>query len=102
MEIGFIGLGNLGTPIAENILEKGQRIFVYNRTTSKAQSLVEKGATMCSSIKELAQKCDMGDSPMVRLTFAFRFGQMDMSLFKRKNMKGEAEGTQGAMQGMGQ
>jgi len=25
-----------------------------------------------------------------------------MSLFKRKNMKGEAEGTQGAMQGMGQ
>jgi ferric enterobactin receptor len=39
---------------------------------------------------------------MVRLTFAFRFGQMDMSLFKRKNMKGEAEGTQGAMQGMGQ
>ena len=59
MEIGFIGLGNLGTPIAENILEKAQRIFVYNRTTSKAQSLVEKGATMCSSIKELAQKCDV-------------------------------------------
>jgi 3-hydroxyisobutyrate dehydrogenase-like beta-hydroxyacid dehydrogenase len=59
MEIGFIGLGNLGTPIAENILEKGQRLFVYNRTTSKAQSLVEKGATMCSSIKELAQKCDV-------------------------------------------
>lgn len=44
----------------------------------------------------------MGDSPMFRLTFAFRFGQMDMSLFKRKNMKGESEGTQGAMQGMGQ
>jgi hypothetical protein len=29
---------------------------------------------------------------MMRLTFSFRFGQMDMSLFKRKNMKGEAEG----------
>ena len=27
MEIGFIGLGNLGTPIAENILEKNQRTF---------------------------------------------------------------------------
>ena len=37
MEIGFVGLGNLGTPIAENILEKNQRLFVYNRTTSKAQ-----------------------------------------------------------------
>ncbi|HUQ96286.1 MAG TPA: outer membrane beta-barrel protein [Chitinophagaceae bacterium] len=44
----------------------------------------------------------MGDAPMLRLNFSFRFGQMDMSLFKRKNMKGEAEGSQGAMQGMGQ
>jgi ferric enterobactin receptor len=42
------------------------------------------------------------DVPMMRLTFAFKFGQMDMSLFKRKNMKGEAEGSQGAMQGMQQ
>ena len=42
----------------------------------------------------------LNDVPMMRLTFAFRFGQMDMSLFKRKNVKGEAEGAQGAMQGM--
>ncbi len=41
-----------------------------------------------------------GDAPMVRLTFSFRFGKMDMSLFKRKNMKAESEGMQGAMQGM--
>jgi outer membrane receptor protein involved in Fe transport len=40
------------------------------------------------------------DAPMMRLTFSFHFGQMDMSLFKRKNMKSETEGTQGAMQGM--
>lgn len=42
------------------------------------------------------------DPQMVRLTFTYRFGQMDMSLFKRKNLKADAEGTQGAMQGMGQ
>lgn len=42
----------------------------------------------------------LGDVPMFRLNFAYRFGQMDMSLFKRKNMKGEAEGAQGAMQGI--
>ena len=59
MEIGFIGLGNLGTPIAENILQKNHRLSVYNRTASKAEPLVAKGATMCSSIKELAQKCDV-------------------------------------------
>lgn len=44
----------------------------------------------------------MMDSPMFRLNFSWRFGQMDMSLFKRKNMKGEMEGSQGAMQGMQQ
>jgi outer membrane receptor protein involved in Fe transport len=44
----------------------------------------------------------LSDVPMMRLTFAFRFGQMDMSLFKRKNLKGEAEGSQDAMQGLQQ
>ncbi len=43
-----------------------------------------------------------GDAPMFRLNFAFRFGQMDATLFKRKNMKGDAESSQGAMQGIGQ
>ena len=42
------------------------------------------------------------DPQMVRLTLTYRFGQMDMSLFKRKNLKADSEGTQGAMQGMGQ
>ena len=41
------------------------------------------------------------DPQMVRLNLAYRFGKIDMSLFKRKNMKGEAEGAQGAMQGIG-
>lgn len=41
----------------------------------------------------------LNDAPMIRLNFSFRFGQMDMSLFKRKNMKSESEGMQGA-QGM--
>jgi ferric enterobactin receptor len=41
----------------------------------------------------------MNDAPMIRLNFSFKFGQMDMSLFKRKNMKGESEGMQG-VQGM--
>ncbi len=42
----------------------------------------------------------LNDVPMFRINFAYKFGQMDMSLFKRKNMKAESEGSQGAMQGM--
>ena len=59
MNIGFIGLGNLGLPIAENILKKRSELFVYNRTTSKAQPLVDKGAIMCKNIKELSQNCEV-------------------------------------------
>jgi 3-hydroxyisobutyrate dehydrogenase-like beta-hydroxyacid dehydrogenase len=59
MNIGFIGLGNLGLPIAENIFKKRPPLFVYNRTAAKAQVLVDKGAVLCKSIKELSEKCDV-------------------------------------------
>lgn len=59
MKIGFIGLGNLGTPIAENILESGHSLYVYNRTASKADPLAAKGATVCSSVAELAEACEI-------------------------------------------
>jgi 3-hydroxyisobutyrate dehydrogenase-like beta-hydroxyacid dehydrogenase len=57
MKIGFIGLGNLGTPIAENLLASGYELFVYNRTVSKTKPLTEKGATACASIKEVTAAC---------------------------------------------
>lgn len=59
MTVGFIGLGNLGTPLAANLLEKGHALLVYNRTASKAQPLIEKGATVCVSVKELAAACNV-------------------------------------------
>lgn len=57
MKIGFIGLGSLGTPLAQNILESGHELYVYNRTASKTKSLAEKGAKVCASIEELAKQC---------------------------------------------
>jgi len=42
------------------------------------------------------------DQQFFRLTFAYRFGKFDQSLFKRKNMKNEQEGMQSGMEGMGQ
>lgn len=59
MQIGFIGLGHLGTPIAENLLEQHTNMFVYNRTASKTKPLEEKGAKACGSVKELASACDI-------------------------------------------
>lgn len=43
-KIGFIGLGNMGQPIATNLLKAGHSLSVYNRTSSKADPLVAQGA----------------------------------------------------------
>lgn len=59
MKTGFIGLGHLGTPIAENLLMQHQPLYVYNRTAAKAQPLADKGAVICTSVKELAALCDV-------------------------------------------
>jgi 3-hydroxyisobutyrate dehydrogenase-like beta-hydroxyacid dehydrogenase len=57
MKLGFIGLGNLGTAIAENIIESGHQLFVYNRTASKTKPLTDIGATACPDIPSLAKEC---------------------------------------------
>jgi 3-hydroxyisobutyrate dehydrogenase-like beta-hydroxyacid dehydrogenase len=42
--IGFLGMGQLGTPMVANLLEDGYPVRVWNRTAEKARPLVEKGA----------------------------------------------------------
>jgi len=42
--IGFIGLGALGQPVAANLLEAGYLLSLYNRTPSKADALLARGA----------------------------------------------------------
>lgn len=43
-QIGFIGLGNMGHAIAENVLKAGYGLHVYNRHADKAETLVAMGA----------------------------------------------------------
>jgi len=48
-KIGFIGLGNMGIPIAKNLIEAGYHLQVHNRTKSKAAELGESSVTVCPS-----------------------------------------------------
>ncbi len=51
MKIGFIGLGNMGSGMANNILEKIEdksNLFVYTRTPEKIAKMATKGAVGCS------------------------------------------------------
>jgi 3-hydroxyisobutyrate dehydrogenase-like beta-hydroxyacid dehydrogenase len=50
MNVGFIGLGQMGVGMAGNLLKAGHAVAVYNRTPSKAQPLVAQGAKAASSI----------------------------------------------------
>jgi len=44
MKVGFIGLGNMGSGMAANLLKAGHELTVYNRTADKARALVDQGA----------------------------------------------------------
>ncbi|WP_045728861.1 NAD(P)-dependent oxidoreductase [Xanthomonas sp. GPE 39] len=46
MNIGFLGLGTMGQPIAHNLLRAGHALTVWNRSTDAAQPLVEAGAQL--------------------------------------------------------
>ena len=52
MDVGFIGLGNMGTPMALNLIKAGHRVVVYNRTRSKAGALEAKGARIADRIAD--------------------------------------------------
>ncbi|ORW30857.1 6-phosphogluconate dehydrogenase [Mycobacterium paraense] len=52
MDIGFIGLGNMGQGMAANLVGAGHRVTVYNRSPDKAEALVQRGATAARTVAE--------------------------------------------------
>lgn len=46
MNVGFIGVGNMGLPMARNLLKAGHAVTVYNRTRERAEGLRAEGATI--------------------------------------------------------
>jgi len=57
--IGWIGLGNMGYPMAHNLLKGGYALHVYNRTAAKAEGLVAEGAVLANSISSLCGESDI-------------------------------------------
>ena len=49
MDIGFIGLGEMGGAIVANLLKAGHRVRVWNRTAGRAQPLADAGAQIVAS-----------------------------------------------------
>ena len=55
MQVGFIGLGLMGTEIAANLIKAGHQVTVWNRSADKAASLVAAGATLAATPAEAAR-----------------------------------------------
>lgn len=58
MNIGFIGTGTMGNPMAKNILKSPHKLWVYARNQKKVEDLVHDGAQLVGSPAELADQCE--------------------------------------------
>ena len=59
MNIGFIGIGLMGFPMAKNLLKSGYNLKAYNRSQDKADRLKEFGAEISLSVKDVVTNADV-------------------------------------------
>ncbi|WP_257386675.1 NAD(P)-dependent oxidoreductase, partial [Tahibacter caeni] len=59
MNVGFVGLGHMGQPMAGNLLQAGVALTVWNRTPEKTAALVQRGARCADSVDALFAQCDL-------------------------------------------
>ena len=58
MDIGFIGLGKMGFPMARRLIEAGHQLVVHDQRTDAVEKLVALGAKAASSPKEVADRAE--------------------------------------------
>ena len=59
LSIGFIGIGVMGKSMVYHLMQDGHKVYVYNRTKAKTDSLVQDGANWCNTPKELVKQVDI-------------------------------------------
>jgi 2-hydroxy-3-oxopropionate reductase len=59
LQVGFIGLGAMGRPMALNLIKGGYPLRVYGRRPETLAPLLEAGAVACGSPEEAARSCDI-------------------------------------------
>src|SRR3981189_613801 len=58
-KVGFVGVGYMGRPIAQRLLESGFKLTAYDRNRSKAEELVRYGGTVAESVAGLSSSCNV-------------------------------------------
>jgi 3-hydroxyisobutyrate dehydrogenase-like beta-hydroxyacid dehydrogenase len=65
MKIGFLGLGNMGTPMALRLIEAGHELSVWNRTEARTKPLVREGAILAATPAE----AELGRDAVITMLF---------------------------------
>jgi 3-hydroxyisobutyrate dehydrogenase-like beta-hydroxyacid dehydrogenase len=58
-KLGFIGLGNMGSRIAQRLLDHGYQLCVYDRDLTKVEAMAQRGAVVAENILQLARTVDV-------------------------------------------
>ena len=58
-KIGFIGLGNIGKPMAINLADYGFDLYVYDIYQPSCEELANRGAKVSANLAEMASLCDI-------------------------------------------
>jgi 3-hydroxyisobutyrate dehydrogenase-like beta-hydroxyacid dehydrogenase len=70
-QLGFLGLGIMGYPMARHLVKSGNQVALWSNTTKKVDELAKEGAKACPTPKQVAENADcifycVGDSEMAR------------------------------------
>ena len=71
INIGFIGLGNVGSKLANSLMQGGYNLFVYDLEKMKANVLTSKGAFWCDNIESLVKKTSVIIEPLPQLLLSY-------------------------------
>jgi 3-hydroxyisobutyrate dehydrogenase-like beta-hydroxyacid dehydrogenase len=77
MEIGFIGLGNMGQPMARRLIEAGHKLVIYDTRNDAVAPLVALGALVASSPQDVADRVEtvMASLPSLKISEKVALGE---------------------------
>ena len=82
MQIGFIGLGIMGKPMAKNLMKAGHTLLVYDIVNKNVENVVAAGAKAAKSSKDVAERCQtiitmLPNSPQVKTVVLGKDGVLE-------------------------
>ncbi len=88
MEAGYLGVGNMGQPMAHRLLDAGHSLTIYDIRESAMQPLLERQARRAHSPRELADTCEIVfvSLPTLAAFRAVAFGEDGLTMGKKMKL----------------